>query len=1024
MKYFTPAGLLAAAVVAAATVVPFLPAARRGEHSFALELRMSSSVSGNVQVYYDLGAGFQESDSSTAPIEAGETAQVVQLALPSGVIHRLRFDPIDRQGSVEIESARITDADGGTVRNFALSQFQPLHEIQSLSSEGGRLTAIASVGGDDPQLLIALGSDLELAPRWTIGAAQWAKRAGGLLLVLALGLFALDRWAGFRRLLAALVRWILAKGGRAVAVVSLVAVVTSAYPVVFLGRSFVSPNFGTLLLYDTFPTLPGHGPAGTSEVKGSDVGAIMWQHIPYSMIQHRSLLRDCSLPIWNRYNSCGQPMLGQGQSMFGDPLNIPVEVADGAAWAWDLKFLAAKWLFAAGIGLAVLALVGSLPAALLVSAAAPFCGFFVYRVNHPAFFSFCYAPWPLYCWIRAARAGGAASSARWLGALMLADLALLASGTVKEAYMLLATINFAGLCVLLAEDIPWRRKLSILAGAAWAGLLFAMITAPLWGSFLITLSSAYSSYNTASAFQIQPGMLLGAFDEAFYRPLSQGNLVFNPSANFLILAGLLYFLATLRSQFSNRAVLAVAAASLVPFSFAFGLVPPAWIIRVPFLANVAHIDNSFSCGLIVLWAILAGAGFESASRRLRGKEGAGDLVVAALLLFALLFGYFAFGQAVHRSVFGAGITFSPLSPGQSLILEPFLWGYLASLVAAMVVLALVVRRCLRRKAIGAPACLVLSICAAALLWRQGQQAGSGFPDFVIHPPPRADFHASSPSVDFVNASTASQPARAVGVQDVLFPGWSGVYGIEGISGPDALMNPYFRELTQDAPLERRWDWRLYLSRDRVEFARPFLDALNVRYYLDLKSGQGLMDSKLKLDRTGDLEVYESQTAWPRAFFTDRIAWYSEVPQFIQMVAKGDGRPFAAIMPSDAAEDPTLGALSDDLSSRSVVPATGYHLSENSTSFDIDAPEAGLVVLVEAFWPGYSRAQVDGRPVRVVRVNHAFQGIPIEAPGLHHIVVAYRPRKFGTFLELSGAGLALLAASGTIVRLRFSGPNRG
>ena len=63
----------------------------------------------------------------------------------------------------------------------------------------------------------------------------------------------------------------------------------SAYPVVFLGQSFVSPNLGTTLLYDEFPTLPGYASRKVTDVKLSDIGAVMWSHIPLSTIQHRAL---------------------------------------------------------------------------------------------------------------------------------------------------------------------------------------------------------------------------------------------------------------------------------------------------------------------------------------------------------------------------------------------------------------------------------------------------------------------------------------------------------------------------------------------------------------------------------------------------------------------------------------------------------------------------------------------------------------------------------------------------------------
>ena len=71
----------------------------------------------------------------------------------------------------------------------------------------------------------------------------------------------------------------------------------------------------------------------------------------------------------------------------------------------------------------------------------------------------------------------------------------------------------------------------------WFGLIFVLITAPVWNTFLNTLRLSYTGYNAASAYQIQPSLLLGAFDEAFYRPLMPHHWAFNPSANVLLLLG-------------------------------------------------------------------------------------------------------------------------------------------------------------------------------------------------------------------------------------------------------------------------------------------------------------------------------------------------------------------------------------------------------------------------------------------------------------------------------------------------------
>jgi hypothetical protein len=978
---------------------------------------MTSSVPGNVQVYYDSGGGFRESDSTTVPLAKSDKPILYRLHLPEGSYRAFRFDPIDRDGTVTIAKARVADRSGRTVRELTASAFKPAHQIQSIRESGGRLEVVMTPRADDPQLFIELAQPVVLPTPWGDIAGTWLERAGAAFAAFAVLLLALDRSARLRALCAGMMRMAAARPGLALALTAGAAVIASAYPVVFLGKSFVGPNIGSILLYDDLPTLPGYADKSLVDVKGSDVGAIMWQGVPYSAVQHRALLRDGEIPVWNRYDSAGTPLLGQGQSMFGDPLHFLVVAADGAAWAWDIKYLAAKWLLALGLGSIVLALTRRLGPALLISLGAPFLGFFIYRLNHPAFFSLCYAPWPLYCWIRTAQPAGWRSFFSWAIGLLLADLALMLSGTAKEAYMLLLSLNLAGVCVLLASRAPWRERLLKLAGLAGMGVLFAALTAPVWLSFLETLRVSYTSYNAASAFQVQPGMLLGAFDEAFFRPLEMGERLFNPSANFLVLAGLLYFLATLRQQFADRAVTALAAFSLLPLSLAFGFVPPEWIKGVPFLANVAHIDNTFTCVLIVLWSVLAGVGFATASRRLGTPEGRGDLIVAGLLLFALVFQFVAFRQAVHRPNYDVAMTFTAVKIGQTVPMSPFVRGYLAVLLAALVALGLLARAALRRGSATPALGGGIALCLLALLWRFGQEAASGgFEDYVVRPAPRVDFHAKSGAVRWIQNAVAKEPGRSVGLQNNLFPGWSAMYGLEGINGPDALINPRYRELTLLSPIDRAWDWRMYLSRGNLAQSRPFLDFLNTRYYLDLRSDQAALGAVLKLDRTGDLDVYESTTAWPRAFFTDRVALYRDAPDFMALLGKGDGRPFAAAQDSDSETRRELGGLAGSpLGGRAVVPATDYRLTEDSTSFSVDAPAAGIAVLSEAYWPGYPHGEVDGRTAKVIRINHAFEGIPVSA-GRHRITVSYRPRNFGWMLLAAGASLAAMGLMAASVRL--------
>jgi len=328
------------------------------------------------------------------------------------------------------------------------------------------------------------------------------------------------------------------------------------------------------------------------------------------------------------------------------------------------------------------------------------------------------------------------------------------------------------------------------------------------------------------------------------------------------------------------------------------------------------------------------------------------------------------------------------------------------LLAAVAGIGAIARRALVQQRLSALSGAGLALCAFALLWRQGLQArAAGFEDYVLRPPERVDFHARSPAIALVRAAQRTEPSRAIGLQNNFFPGWTAVYGIEGINGPDPLISPAYRELTGLSPLQRLWDWRLYLSRDNLAAARPFLDFLNVRHYFDLRSDQGALGAVLHLVQTGDLDVYESRTVWPRAFFTDRLAVYGQAGELMQRILHGDGRPFAAIQASELPAQPALARFSSELSGRTVVPAQDYRLTENTTSFSIAASGPGVVVLSETWWPGYSHATVDGRKAAVIRLNHAFKGVAIAAAGIHRIEFTYAPANTGLALALAGAGLA-------------------
>jgi hypothetical protein len=999
---FSLPALLVAALLSVVAAIPFLPFAAPTSAQFHFEVTVTANTAGTAQLFFDLGRGIIEADSSRAVIEAKPGPQRLRFSLPPGTYRAIRLDPIDRTAELSLSDPVIRARDGSVARRFALTDFTAENQIFSLVVTGDAVLAITTPGAVDPTLGVRLAEPFVLATTLGQNLRSGLFTATCVFAGLLIALFVLQR---ARPRLLSFWAWLAPRPARAVALGALLAVVASSYPVLFFGKSIVSPNNGTTLLYEGFPTLPGYTDRTTANVAGADIGAIMWQHVPLSMLQHDALLRDGELPLWNRYNSTGSVLLGQGQSMFGDPIHLLVIAANGATWAWELKYLVAKWLLAWGLGLCVLRLTRHLPSALLVAFAADFLGFFPFRVNHPAYFSFCYAPWALYCWLRISTAPRWTDSARWTAGLLLANWTLMNSGTAKEAYMLLLTLNFAGGCTLLLAPLSARERLIRLGLGAWAGLIFVCLGAPVWLTFLDALKEAYTSYNAATAFQVQPSLALGFFDEILLRPFWVNETVYNPSANFLILTGVLAFLVYLRAVTADRVVLGLALAALVPLCIVFGLLPPLWIVKLPFLGNVAHIDNSFGIGLIQLLVVLAGVGFAQAAARLGQPTGRADLGIGALLLFALVFPYIAFRQTIQRS------TYSYLHWPETLPYSPFVWGSLVALLLAAVGFMLVARRILRRGPTAATLLFAFG-CIVVMLWRHGWHAGVGFEGRVVTPAIRADLNAPSPAAAAVRADQKDEPWRTVGFQGNLFPGWNDAYRLEGLNGPDALINPYYRELIEICDFVRIWDWRIYQEIGTYAPLRPFYDFLNVRHYLDYHSGQPQLGTLFAKVFDGDLDVYRSESAWPRAFFTDRLAPYATAKDFANLVRTGDGRPFAAMQ----ANDPALRTdIPPALATRTVVPAKNYRLTTNTTAFEVDAPGPGVVALTEAWLPYDFRVFLNGQRVHYLRLNHAFKGVVIPAAGKYRVEFTYRPRRLSLALNLTYLGLGLLGASAWLVR---------
>jgi hypothetical protein len=780
---------------------------------------------------------------------------------------------------------------------------------------------------------------------------------------------------------------------RAILAVAVISVLVSCYPVVFFGRSFVSAN-SVPMLYPRIPSLPGHDETETENFKGSDTGATMWQNMPHSFVQSRALFRDGELPLWNRYNSCGLTLLGQGLSMFGDPLHMLPVLAAGEAWAWDLKFLLAKVLFCFGLGLAVYASCRHLPTALLLAFSSGFIGFFAFRFNHPAFFSVCYAPWLLGCWLELTRAATVRSAAGWIAGLLLASWAELNSGTAKEAYMLLLSLHGCGFLIFLLSPTAFRIRKLVHLGIG--GIALLLIAAPIWLTFFEALQKAYVPYKEAAhAYQIQPGLLIGLFDDIFYRAFNPNWHVTNPSTNFLVLLGCLLALVYLRRLIRDRVFVAIAIGAFCSASLVFGLVPSGVIETIPMVKNIWHIDNTFSCVLLIELFVLAGFGlsyFVQRCPRRRWRLDYAFLVLALLVLFGAWFGFTHANQRIPNDF---------ALPEQAAGNE-FFYVYALSLFAALLALPWLIRAIVCRSRFRRAAIPLAVLCLLCLHWRHGFQLHTGsrqIDDFIVNPPPRVDFSEPSPAIDFIQ----KQPGvfRTVGFGSVLFPGVNGIFGLESVYGPDPLANPYYHELLTAAGVRREWSWRWIIERANPK-PRPLYNLLNVRYFLDVPPRPRPDVAPVK--PRFDLDVSRNEGEWPRAFFAGALQSYDRLEQFLDLLRQADSHPFAAAQAGDVTVPGVEGTTPP-----ATVPAHDYRLTNNTTTFTVDATAPGVAVLTEAYVPGDFRVTLNGAPVDYFRVNHAFRGVRIPAAGKYVVSYSYWPRHFTLSLVMAAIGSLLLIA---------------
>ena len=558
--------------------------------------------------------------------------------------------------------------------------------------------------------------------------------------------------------------------------------------------------------------------------------------------------------------------------------------------------------------------------------------------------------------------------------------------------MLLLSLNAAGFSGAFFTPSAWKERWRAVAAPLAASGLFVLLSAPHWLVFLDALRQAGTVYDVPTAYQLQPGLLVGFFDDIFTQDFTPQEVHTHPSANFLALAGVLWLAASWRRRHGGRTLAALAWVAAGLAALVFGVVPPAWIQRTPFLGQIFHIHNTFGCPLIVISLLLAGAGLahclaQAASPRWNRIYV--RLIFGLSLLIAL---YLGFTHALPQEP----RFFTSKLPWHS----RFFVHYASVLLAAAAVLPWGLRWTQLAGARRSAGYIITGVCLVFLHFRHGMYVRTRFDSYVMTPRLRADLAVPSPALEEVRRRL-DEPARTGGFDLTLAPGYSSLLRLEHLGGADALFNRFYREYTDALDVPRFSDWWVQIFQADLPRLKPAYDSLNLRFYLrEGRSGQSLPPALAPVG-TSDLEVFESKEVWPRAFFTDNLLPYRTPAELATMVARGDGRPFAAVQESAPADGASYAG-------RKIVHAANYRQTTNTTEFTIDAPDAGFIVLGENFEDGNFRVTLNGAPASYFRVNHAFKGVRVDQAGAYRVRFEYWPRLLTPALWMSAAGAALSA----------------
>jgi hypothetical protein len=130
-----------------------------------MQVEMSSTVTSRAQVYWDMGAGMSEDQSSSQLVRPDGKPHLLTFALPHGQLNALRFDPLTSPGTIVVRRAALVQSDGSELP-IDLHLIRGLTGFDQMEFGPGGLRYRIRTDSLDPQLAIDLKYPIDLGSNY------------------------------------------------------------------------------------------------------------------------------------------------------------------------------------------------------------------------------------------------------------------------------------------------------------------------------------------------------------------------------------------------------------------------------------------------------------------------------------------------------------------------------------------------------------------------------------------------------------------------------------------------------------------------------------------------------------------------------------------------------------------------------------------------------------------------------------------------------------------------------------------